>query len=104
MDYRSPHNKLQSDSGSGESSPGIRFITGFVLTIAVVAISAGTAFWFGSYILQLIPGNFFGSVLSVWLGAGVLFSLNFILPKLERAIVRDFEEMMLILTPTERAQ
>jgi hypothetical protein len=104
MGQGSPISSSENDKGSPESSPGIRFITGCILTTAAVTISAATAFWLGNKMLQLIPGNFFGMALSVWLGTIVLFTLNFFQPRLERAIVRDFEEMMLILHPKEHGK
>ena len=76
-----------------EASAGIRFVSGCVLTTAAVTVSAATAFWLGNNMLQLLPGNFLGMMLSVWLGTIILFTLNFFQPRLERAIVRDFEEM-----------
>ena len=104
MEQGSPTGSSENSIGSPESSPGIRFITGCILTTAVVTISAVTVFWMGNIMLQLIPGNIFGMALSVASGTIIFFTLNFVRPKLERAIVRDFEEMMLILSPKEQGK
>lgn len=101
MEQRSTPGSWENKSGSPESSPAIRFIVGFILTTAVVAISAVIAFWLGNIMLQLIPGNIFSIALSAGSGTIIFFILNFVRPKLERAVVRDFEEMMFILNPKE---
>ena len=79
-----------------QSLGSIRFITGCVLTIATAAISVGIAVWLRNKLLNLFPGNYFVFSLGVWLGTSLLFTFNFFRANVERAIVRDFEEMMLI--------
>jgi len=94
----------QNNGKYPQSSRPLRFLAGCVLTTAITAISLAIAVWLGTLLVNLFPRNDFVFSLGVWWGTSVLFILNFLRPRVERAIIHDFEESMLFSEDTEAEQ
>jgi hypothetical protein len=78
------------------SSKALRFLVGLVLTTSVITVYTAVAYWLGFRLINYFAGSFLGFAVGVWLGTPVMYALNFFRPRVERAIIEDFEEIMLL--------
>jgi len=64
--------------------------------MSMISIYAGVGYWLGFQLLGYFKGSYLGFAVGIWLAAPVMYALNFFRPIIERAILEDLEDSLLI--------
>jgi hypothetical protein len=83
-------------AAEGAPPKAARFVIGLVVTTSMIAVYTAVAYWLGFQLIDYFAGSFLGFAVGIWLAAPVMYALNFFRSRIERAILEDIEDSMLV--------